>query len=107
MAGEVPPRPRVLAYPTPTSVHLLVLVLAVLAGGLFVGSWSFNIAAGSRWARTVAACLEDPPADPFAAQAAFSACTSGVERERAASAVAGAVVVVLVALVMLVVLRAS
>ncbi|MEN0130480.1 MAG: M48 family metalloprotease [Brevundimonas sp.] len=106
MAEEVPPRPRVLAYPTPTSVHLLVLVLAVVAGGLFVGSWSYNIVAGRHWATTVSACFGDAPADPFAAEAAYTACISGVERERALASVGGAVVVVLIALVMLVALPA-
>lgn len=98
-----PPRPAVLAYPTPTSVHLLVLVLAVLAGGLFVGAWTYNIVAGGRWARGVAACFEGLPADPLEAQSVFEDCTAALERERAWSAAGGALVTLALAVILLLV----
>ncbi len=102
-AGDVPVvRPDILAYPSPTTTRFLVLVGALLTAGLFVGTWVHNgSAAGDTWARTVAACSQQPAAssqlgnDPRAAlraQDAFAECTAPAERTRAGYAIAGALI---------------
>jgi Zn-dependent protease with chaperone function len=89
-----PARPDVLAYPSPTSVRFLILVVATLSAGLFVGDWVHTIVLGDRWQRQVQACDPSGAAaatvtDPFAQQAQFEACMAPDERQRALFSIAG------------------
>ena len=89
-----PVRPAVLAYPSPTSVRFVILVVATLFAGLFAGNWVHNVVVGDQWQQAVATCLRDSPtvtdpADALARQARFATCTSTAERTRALFSIAG------------------
>jgi Zn-dependent protease with chaperone function len=91
-------RVDVLALPSPTSSRSFLLVIALLAAGLFVGTWLHNfLPVGDTWARTVADCQQavGVPVDAADLQASveqqrrLAACTGPVERVRAAWSVGG------------------
>jgi Zn-dependent protease with chaperone function len=83
-----PARPDVLAYPSPTTIRFVILVVATLSAGLFAGVWVHNIVHGSQWLREVRACAGSGASPAGLAgildqQVAFAACTEGAERQRA------------------------
>jgi hypothetical protein len=97
-SGPSQSRIDVLAVPSPTAARSIVLVVALLTAGLFVGTWLHNTTAvGDRWTRAVAACEQQSGAPPAIAdleqtadqQHRFAACTAPVERVRAAWATGG------------------
>lgn len=83
-------RPDTLAYPSPTTARFVLLVLAILAGGLYVGSWTHTLLEGEAWQQRVTSCSTVPAADPLEQQARFERCTAAVERRRAAYGAGGA-----------------
>ncbi|MFI7602518.1 M48 family metalloprotease [Actinoplanes sp. NPDC049681] len=90
--GPGRPRPDVLACPPSTTARFLLLVVATVAAGLFVGVFVHNMVAGGRWQREVAACapgLLDPSPGIVAWQADLADCTAGAEQRRAMFALAG------------------
>jgi Zn-dependent protease with chaperone function len=102
------PQPNVLAFPAATTARFLILVTAMLAAGLFVGSATYNIDAvgGAVWSTAIGECASTSAAasnDPAAQQAAFLRCAAPVERERVAFAVGAMLVLVVVSLAVLLV----
>lgn len=100
------PRPNVLAFPAATTARFLVLVVAMLAAGLFVGSATYNVDAvgGAAWSSAIGECAGTSAAtsnDAVEQEAAFLRCAAPVERERAAFAVGAMLVLVIAALVVL------
>ncbi len=96
-------RPNVLAYVSPTTTRLVVLLGALLSAGLFVGTLVHNQSpVGDDWQRRIYACNADSPVLPSGSSLSqvpeFRECTAAVERRRAAFAVAGAAVAALGAL---------
>ncbi|MFD1505652.1 hypothetical protein FE374_01355 [Georgenia yuyongxinii] len=83
-------RPDTLVYPSPTTARFVLLVLAILAGGLYVGSWTHTLLEGEAWQQQVTSCSTVPAADPLQQQATFERCTAAVERRRAAYSAGGA-----------------
>jgi Zn-dependent protease with chaperone function len=83
-----PARPDVLAYPSPTTIRFVILVVATLSAGLFAGVWVHTIVHGSPWLWEVRVCAGSGASRAGLAgildqQAAFAACTAGAERQRA------------------------
>ncbi|MGI5499266.1 M48 family metalloprotease [Lentzea sp. CA-135723] len=100
------PRPDVLAFPAATTARFLVLVVAMLAAGLFAGSATYNVDAvgGAAWSSAIGECASTSAAtsnDAAAQEAAFLRCAAPIERERAAFAVGAVLVLVIAALVVL------
>jgi len=98
------PRLNVLAYPRATTVRFIVLVVAMLAAGLFVGSAVFTTAAGASWSRATAECAASAaslPGSPDLQSSAYLACVAPVERDRVVFALGAAAVVALAALTVL------
>lgn len=98
------PRPDVLAFPPATTARFLVLVAAMLAAGLFVGTAIFNIVAGPAWTAAIGECASASAAvsdDPVAQQAAFLRCSASAERGRAAFSLGAATFLALAGLVVL------
>jgi hypothetical protein len=89
-AGSAP-RADTLAYPSPTTARFVLLVLALLAGGLYIGTWVYNLLVGADWFEEAARCLASAPAGagPLEQQQANEACMASVERRRAGYAFAG------------------
>jgi Zn-dependent protease with chaperone function len=96
--ASVPPRPRVLAMPSPTVSRFLVLVAALLSAGLFVGTWVHNqTGVGADWLDQVRECQEQraevpPGADPaeaLAAEESFLRCAEGAQQRLALFALGG------------------
>ena len=50
-------RVNVLAFPAPTTGLYLLLIAALLAVGLFVGSWMHNVVLGKEWVQALRSCL--------------------------------------------------
>ena len=104
-AGEAP-RPDVLGYPSPTTSRYLILAVALLASGLFVGNWLHNQVAGDEWVRTVIACEQRRGGgttfeELLREQEEFNACTAEVETTRTAFSVSGTLAAAAFALVLL------
>lgn len=98
------PRPDVLAFPPATTARFLVLVVAMLAAGLFVGTAIFNIVAGPAWTAAIGECTSASAAvsdDPVGQQAAFFRCSAPAERGRAAFSLGAAAFLALASLVVL------
>ncbi|MCO1659839.1 M48 family metalloprotease [Pseudonocardia humida] len=96
--GRPPPvRPDVLAFPAPTTGRFLVLLVALLAAGLFVGDWLHSEVAGVGWWETYQACAvsQQVPADgPVATgTAGVDVCRAGSEHTRASFVLGGAAAV--------------
>lgn len=94
------PRVNVLAFPPVTTGRVLILVAAMLAAGLFVGSAVFNVVAGASLSATVAECSRLPASQPGGPDV-FSMCVAPVERPRALFAAGAAALVMLGALAVL------
>lgn len=101
-ADAVPgaPRVNVLAFPPVTTGRVLILVAAMLAAGLFVGSAVFNVIAGASLSAAAAECSRLPASQPGGPDM-FSICIAPVERPRALFAAGAAALVVLGALAVL------
>jgi Zn-dependent protease with chaperone function len=101
-ADAVPgaPRVNVLAFPPVTTGRVLILVAAMLAAGLFVGSAVFTVAAGASLSTAAAECSRLPPGQPGGPDL-FSLCVAPAERPRALFAAGAAALVVLGALAVL------
>lgn len=54
---EVVRRVNVLAFPAPTTGLYLLFIAALLAVGLFVGSWMHNLVLGKEWIQALNSCL--------------------------------------------------
>jgi Zn-dependent protease with chaperone function len=83
-------RPNTLAYPSPTTSRLLVLVVAVITAGLFTGTWVHNEFRGKAWLAEVARCASS---STLGAAALVGTCDQHNERIRAAYSLGGAVAV--------------
>ena len=98
-------RPDVLRYPSPTTSRYLILVLALLGAGLFVGNYVHTMVWGDSWTQTVSVCLNSTgggtPDDLVASSREFSACTAGAEQTRAVVTALGALAVALAALALM------
>ncbi|AEV86734.1 hypothetical protein ACWT_5716 [Actinoplanes sp. SE50] len=99
------PRPNVLACPSPTTARFILLVVATLATGLFVGVFVHNMVLGDRWQREVVACASGLPyaeaegADVLTTWQAWAECTADAEHRRAIFAFAGLAVAAVAAFV--------
>lgn len=88
-------RPDPLGYPRPTTARYVILVLALLAGGLYIGGWVHNLMVGEEWLREDARCraaAAQPASRPptaFETQAETARCMAWAEQRRAAFAAAG------------------
>jgi Zn-dependent protease with chaperone function len=95
---DPPVRPHLLAYPSATVVQFVLLVIATLTAGLFVGNWAHHTAEGDRWLQVVAQCEAAGVGAPegfaglLAREAAFHGCAAPAERRRAAYAIGGLIV---------------
>ena len=76
-------RVNVLALPAPTTGLYLLFIAALLAVGLFVGSWMHNVVLGREWVQELGRCL----ALDFAQQ---QQCTAPLEIRRGLWSLAGA-----------------
>jgi Zn-dependent protease with chaperone function len=56
-SSEVVRRVNVLAFPAPTTGLYLLFIAALLAVGLFVGSWMHNLVLGKEWIQALNSCL--------------------------------------------------
>ncbi|MGO4144591.1 M48 family metalloprotease [Paenarthrobacter sp. YAF11_1] len=83
-------RVNVLALPAPTTGLYLLFIAALLAVGLFVGSWMHNVVLGREWVQELGKCL----ALDFAQQ---QQCTAPLEIRRGLWSLAGAGVMAVVA----------
>lgn len=78
-------RVNVLAFPAPTTGLYLLFIAALLAVGLFVGSWMHNIVLGKEWIQALNSC--------FALNANEQrACTATVESRRGLWSFGGTVI---------------
>jgi hypothetical protein len=85
-----PPRLHPLSYPPPTAAQSLVLVIALVACGFVLGTWTHNTFLGEDWGRQVAHCLaRSPTGDLLADHAAYGRCMAAVEGRRALFALGG------------------
>jgi Zn-dependent protease with chaperone function len=94
VSNDPPPavaRPNTLAYPSPTTSRLLVLVVALLTAGLFTGTWVHNEFRWKAWSSEVARCASSSTLG--AGAALVGTCDQHNERIRAAYSLGGAVVV--------------
>jgi Zn-dependent protease with chaperone function len=103
-------RPDLLAYPAPTTVRFLVLLVALLGSGLFVGNWLHGEVSGREWVQLTLACetrAQEQTADLDGLQQLerkqriANACRADAERERAGFALGGAAAVGLGGLIVL------
>jgi hypothetical protein len=84
------PRLHPLSYPPPTAAQSLVLVIALVACGFVLGTWTHNTFLGEDWGRQMAHCLARPPTgDLLADQTAYGRCMAAVEGRRALFALGG------------------
>jgi hypothetical protein len=104
--AERPPRPDVLAYPSPAGARYVLLVLALLVTGAWLGNFFHNVVRGDAWLRDMVQCVSEAetqalgrfaagldPLDHFVAQfAAQQDCFAPVERVRTAYSLAGMLV---------------
>jgi Zn-dependent protease with chaperone function len=98
--GYLGRRLRVLSLPSATALRLIVLVVAMLAAGLFVGTALYNSLLGASWIRAVEACVSSAPAGLVAPVQVQLRCSAPGEQQRALIAVAVTVVIGLVAVAM-------
>lgn len=89
-------RVNVLAYPAPSTTRFLILVAALLAGGLFAGNWIYNATRGAHFSQSFLQC-----GTAFSISEGRDHCQSAVLREVAVARLLGAGAVVLGALVIL------
>lgn len=95
-------RPDLLAYPAPSTSRFVLLLVALLGSGLFVGDWLHSQVAGSAYVDAYRNCqtlaqeqvpgpdgLEQMTARP----PALDACRMSIERDRAAFVLGGGVAV--------------
>ncbi|HEX6684167.1 MAG TPA: M48 family metalloprotease [Candidatus Limnocylindrales bacterium] len=105
-------RPNVLAHPSPTTGRFLLLVAAMLSTGLLAGTLVHNGVLGSRWSEAARACFAladeiSPILDPgdtlaqIAHNDVLSSCLAPAERVRAWFDIAGAVLIGLLGLLVL------
>ncbi|MFI7494517.1 M48 family metalloprotease [Kocuria sp. M4R2S49] len=102
-------RLNVLSYPSPTTGRYILFLVALVASGLFVGSWLFNEVNGDAWARIVAGCQEtaasagvgSSPEAVLARVEAAQRCAAPAERVRGVWHVGGAAAVAIGGLVVL------
>jgi Zn-dependent protease with chaperone function len=88
-------RPRVLMLPSATGSRLIVLVVAMLTSGLFVGTAVYNAILGQSWVRGVNSCL-NTAANGTQARSMLSCAASG-EWQRATFALTATVIITAVA----------
>ena len=103
-------RPNVLAHPSPTTGRFLLLIAAMLSTGLLVGTLVHNGVLGTSWSESARACLAqaddavpdktDVPAQ-IAHNEVLSTCLAPAERIRAWFDVAGALLIALLGVVVL------
>jgi Zn-dependent protease with chaperone function len=94
-------RPNVLALPSATTSRLIVLVVAMLTAGLFVGTALHNSLLGASWTRAVAACAGSARVGGTPVVQAQLICAAPAELRRALIALATTVVVAVAAIVIL------
>lgn len=103
-------RPDLLAYPSPTTSRFLLLIVALLGSGLFVGDWLHSQVAGPDWVDATLACATlaqeqaaglDALAQVDTGQSVLDTCRANTEGVRAVFVLGGAVVVGLGGLVAL------
>jgi Zn-dependent protease with chaperone function len=87
-----PPRAEPLAIPSSTGLRMVVVAVALVVSGLFVGTGLHN-ALSETWASTVLGCISAEPSD-IEAQLR---CQAPAEQARAGAAIAAAAVAVLLA----------
>ncbi|WP_156810663.1 M56 family metallopeptidase [Arthrobacter sp. FB24] len=90
----VVPRVNVLAFPAPTTGLYLLFIAALLAVGLFVGSWMHNVVLGKEWIQALKGCL------PLEVDQQRG-CTAPAEFRRGLWSLAGALLVAGLAVVVL------
>ena len=90
--NQAPPRPDLLAYPSPTTLRFVVFLAALLSAGTFVGTWLHNQLLFDDWFKVVVRCEAQAqaatatlPADQAALARipAAARCRAGVDRRRA------------------------
>lgn len=79
-------RVNVLAFPAPTTGLYLLFIAALLAVGLFVGSWMHNVVLGKEWIQALSSCLALEVDQQ-------RGCTAPAEFRRGSWSLAGAVLV--------------
>ncbi|MGH3719996.1 MAG: M48 family metallopeptidase [Pseudonocardiaceae bacterium] len=94
------PQVNVLAFPPVTTGRVLILVAAMLAAGLFVGTTVFMQVAGASLSAVAAQCSRVPPWRPGGPDL-FSMCLAPVQGRRAAFGVGAAALVALGAMAVL------
>ena len=86
-------RPTPLRYSAPSTARFVILVLALLCNGLFVGTAVHNVVEGDRWVADVAACdARSGGSDPLERQRAFEECAASAEQLRTVYSVTGGAV---------------
>lgn len=90
-------RLRVLSLPSATTLSLIVLAVAMLAAGLFVGTALYNSLFGASWIRDVEACMNNAPAGAASSEEVQLSCAAPGEHQRAMIAVAVTTIIGLVA----------
>jgi Zn-dependent protease with chaperone function len=98
-------RPNVLALPSATTARYLLLTVATVFTGTFVGASAYNAVHGVEWRDRLAHCLNALPGQgagsPLDTEAARAFCMASVEHARARYMLGGAAVVMLAALTLL------
>lgn len=90
---DASPRPTPLRYSAPSTARFVILVLALLCNGLFVGTAVHNVVEGDRWVADVAACdARSGGSDPLERQRAFEECAASAEQLRTVYSVTGGAV---------------
>src|SRR3954470_8872765 len=80
-----------LSYPTPTTARVVVLLVALLGGGLFLGWWTNDALHGDVLTAQLEACGALGPGAP----PSVTRCAAGPQGQRALYALCGALAMVL------------
>jgi hypothetical protein len=101
VVGALPVRPDLLAYPSPTTARYVIFATALLASGLYVGDVLHQWVWGEEWSRTWSACRAryggGQGLEAFTRNEQVSRCMAGVDANRASVMLAGAALIAVVA----------
>ena len=97
------PRVALLAFPSPTTIRFVVILAAMLAAGLFIGDWAHSFLHREQYVRAIENCYAqadyassiDTAREEIAINDAASECYAGAQHLRAAYALGGAALVIL------------